>query len=275
MKYKIMNVLNNNVVIIETDNGRQFIFIGSGVGFKEKKGNAFSALDRVDQSFEIKDSINQKNFTEMVTKENPSIVAFTEEKIGQIQHAILDELNESIHITLPDHLAFALERSKNGMGFHNPYNYSISLMYKEEYDLAKMVVSEFNEQFDANLNDDEIGIVAMHIHAAKKHVSLSEQRRKASLCSELIDDIMKVFPIDGSNDTLNYQRLLTHVSFAIERIRNNESADNEILDLIKEKYSNEFCILKKITDEFARKNELQISDSEVSYLVLYIKRLMN
>ena len=60
----------------------------------------------------------------------------TDELVETIRQRLKYPLNESLLITLADHISFAIQRSEEGIRFSNPLMTSIREFYPEEYHLG-------------------------------------------------------------------------------------------------------------------------------------------
>lgn len=273
MRYRIRSVLNNNVIMVDGFMGKECVLIGSGIGFGKKAGGFFDGVDKVQKRYALVDKGNQQRFSELLKRADPELVAVVEEEIYYIETHTSYVLNENIHVTLLDHMAFAIDRSRRGMDFHYSLSRDIAVCYPEEYELARHIVSAVNERLDARLVEDEIGIVALHVHAAIKNEHVSESRKRMTLCRETLKQIYKEFSLCVSEESLAHQRLLLHVRYAYERIFRGSSIDNVLLSEIRERYPGEFTVLKRILTRVGESYELTIPDAEVGYLVLHLLRI--
>lgn len=79
----------------------------------------------------------------------------------------------------------------------------------------------------------------------------------------------------GEN-SVNYQRLLTHLRFAINRVEEGEpfhSMDPDMLQLLREKFAVSFQTAQKIADYLEEEYKIHFPLSEVGYISLHIQRL--
>ena len=79
----------------------------------------------------------------MIEKVDNDFFVVCEEAIYEISEKINQELNESIHIGLIDHLYFAIKRLKNNEEIENPFLVEIETLYSKEYMLADMVAKRW------------------------------------------------------------------------------------------------------------------------------------
>lgn len=124
------------MVLVE-DNGVEKILLSKGIGFNRKLGDIISEDIRVDKIFSIEDEQNQQNLKEVYSRVDGEFVAICEEAIAEICEELGEELNESIHIGLIDHLALAIKRLKKNEVINNLFVVEIETLYNIEFEMAK------------------------------------------------------------------------------------------------------------------------------------------
>ena len=274
MMYLIKKKLNNNVVLVGDNKGNDLILVGNGIGFDAVVKGVFCRFERVTQTFVLSKENIKEGFREIVETSDPELVAFLEEVIDDIQHNLNTKLNENIHVTLIDHVVFAIERQEMGMDFHNPMNADISFIYKKEYEQAKLLVDRLEQKFGVKLIDDEVGILAIHIHAASHNESINSSREKIELIQKTISALYEEFNIEMNTSSLYHQRLLVHVRYAFERIFSNQPIEIEIIHIIRANYDSEFRRIEKAMKEVTKEFGIEVPSSEIGYLVLHSLRIM-
>lgn len=275
MSYIIRKKVNNNVVLVEDPAGNQEILIGNGIGFDAKINCEFTQRQRVKQTFVLKDQINKEKFKSVLENIDAEKVAFLEEQIGWIQEELNTPLNESIHVTFIDHIAFAITRYENNMDFRNPLDFDISLIYREEYCLAEELLKKLNQKFNMELSHDEAGFLAIHIHAARKDENINKSESRVKLIQDIIQIIYDSFDAQIDKSKLVYQRLLLHIRYAIERIVLNKPLKSDLEDVIRQNYQKEYSIVEKAMNCITQKYGIAIPESEICYLVLHSLRVID
>lgn len=274
MKYFTSKKLNNNVVLVKDETGTEFIFTGNGIGFNAQCNQEFKNLEKVVKRFTLIHEKNQRNFNQMLFEVDNRLIAIIEEEITFFEKELEVDLNENIHITLTDHIAFAIKRHEEKLDFLNPANNDIRFLYSAEYELANHLVQHINQEFKVDLPQDEIGIVAMHIHAAVSNEKIEYSRLRQELIEKIVTAVYKEFKIEKS-DSLNYQRFLIHVRYTVERILTKKTIENDLQSYIRLKYKNIYQRMKKIMQQIAIEYNVEISSSEICYLVIHLTRLMH
>ena len=128
---KIIKVINNNTVCAADNKGREQIISGKGIGFGKKYGDSIEpAPDH--KIYIITDSALRKKLIDSLSEIPFDVIKLTDELVKHITEELACKLNESLLITLSDHIAFAIERKKQGIEFTNPLMESISDCFPDE-----------------------------------------------------------------------------------------------------------------------------------------------
>ena len=106
---------------------------------------------------------------------------------------------------------------------------------------------------------------------------------------KMIDDIVAM--LDGSikkgdghinlkvdEKSLNYERLLTHVKFLLQRVYRNEMLKDEdllIIQTIKRQCEKEFDCCRKISSSIKEATGRELTEAEMVYMAIHIRRLLN
>lgn len=163
--YLLKKVINNNVVLAsETDTGDQVILMSKGIGFGRKIGTRF-----------VPGHDNQvyKLWSDHTKIQN---ISYDEEKLNGIIRDLCRSVSRQFHIpaeklyqTLLDHIVFAIDRMRFGLDLEYPFFGEVSILYAQEYELARHTVHRIHEELKVMLNDSEAGYIAIHIYSEREH----------------------------------------------------------------------------------------------------------
>ena len=221
MALKLRKRLNNNAVVAVDEKYQEYVVFGNGIAFAVEKNQIIpeEMIERV--FFQKEKTLFQKLIEEMPQK----YFDLSCEIIEYIQGNLKVRLSNSIYLTLMDHISFIKERAEKGMLPRNSMKWEISRYYQDEYRLSKKVVELLEDEFDIRLNDDEAASIALHIVNAEVDGQSVHQGMEMI---HLVDDILQIicFQTRTSQDEedLNYQRLVTHVKFFVQRLFKREQA---------------------------------------------------
>lgn len=267
----VTKVFNNNIILVNSEDHEKILF-AKGIGFGKKPGYVIPKGIKVDKIFTIADSDNIENLNTMIEKVDNDFFVVCEEAIYEISEKINQELNESIHIGLIDHLFFAIKRLKNNEEIENPFLVEIETLYSKEYMLADMVAKKVGAYCNVDIPDGEIAFIALHIHSAINNGKISNTLKNSYLGSTIVEHVEDRLNIEIDRKSLDYARFLTHIKFAIQRIMENIHINNELTKIIKSSYKESFSIAEEVAEIIEGELGIKVMEDEVTFLTIHIER---
>ncbi|MFQ8923454.1 MAG: PRD domain-containing protein [Clostridium paraputrificum] len=267
----VTKVFNNNIILVNSEDHEKILF-AKGIGFGKKPGYVIPKGIKVDKIFIIADSDNIENLNTMIEKVDNDFFVVCEEAIYEISEKINQELNESIHIGLIDHLYFAVKRLKNNEEIENPFLVEIETLYSKEYMLADMVAKKVGAYCNVDIPDGEIAFIALHIHSAINNGKISNTLKNSYLGSTIVEHVEDRLNIEIDRKSLDYARFLTHIKFAIQRIMENIHIDNELTKIIKSSYKESFSVAEEVAKIIEDELGIKVMEDEVTFLTIHIER---
>ncbi|MBS4216652.1 glucose PTS transporter transcription antiterminator GlcT [Neobacillus rhizophilus] len=275
-KLQINKALNNNVLIAEHPAYKEVVIIGKGIGFNRKQGD-FIDTEKVEKLFVLKNGKEQENYIKLLPFIDQNVHEVIISAIGLIKQRTRSELNEHIHVALTDHLMFALTRVSQGMEMSNPFLVETKALYRHEYEVAKEVVELIKDRTGIELPVGEIGFIALHIHSAITNKNLSEVNQHSQLISRLVDMVEEQLLVEIDKESIDYMRLVRHLRFTIERVRNGEKVEEpeKIASLLKNEYPVCYNLAWKLIKVMQQALKMKVFDAEAVYLTMHLQRLQN
>ncbi|TWE04953.1 BglG family transcriptional antiterminator [Neobacillus bataviensis] len=274
---KIAKVINNNVISVIDSHNKELVIMGRGIAFQKRPGDLVDEskiektfkLDNKDVSEKFKTLLYDVPMEYMDVSER--IISYAKEKLGK-------KLNDSIYVSLTDHITFAIERSQKGLIISNPLLWEIKRIYADEYAIGLKAITKIQEMLGITLPQDEAGFIAMHIVNAE----LNEEMPNVVNMTRLIQDILNIvkyhFKIELDEESLNYFRFLTHLKFFAQRLYTDSPYNNEddfLYEMVKEKQKEAFACVEKIRDFIKKTHNHQLTKEEMAYLTIHIERVVN
>ncbi|MCC9022752.1 PRD domain-containing protein [Bacillus nakamurai] len=270
---RIDKVLNNNAALIKED-GREKIVMGPGIAFQKRKNDVIQK-HKIEKIFVVHDE-NEK-FKQVLETLPEEHIEAAEDIISHAEGELAAPLSDHIHIALADHLSFAIERIQNGLQVHNRLLHEIKALYKKEYEIGLWAVDHVKKTLGVFLPDDEAGYIALHIHTAKADAkSMYSAMKHTTMIKEMIERIEAFFEQKVDEDSISYQRLVTHLRYAVSRLDSNEalhSMDEEMLYFIQKKYPFAYRCALELAAFLKNEYELELPESEAGYITLHVQRL--
>ena len=267
----IIKALNNNMVLIK-EQGVEKILLAKGIGFNKKFGDILEDNLEVDKVFSIEDKKNQENLKEVYNRVDGEFVAICEEALAEISEELGEELNETIHIGLIDHLAIAMKRLKNKEQINNPFIVEIETLYSVEFEMAKKIVNKLQDKYEIDFPEGEIGFITLHIHSARNGKMLSNSIKYSYLSNKIIIYIEEKFNSKIDKRSLDYARFLSHVRFTIERVLTDTVLKNDLTEIIKKSYPVSYEIAEGASKIIEETLDKKVCDDEVAYIAMHVER---
>lgn len=267
----VIKALNNNMVLIK-EQGVEKILLAKGIGFNKKFGDILEDNLEVDKVFSIEDKKNQENLKEVYNRVDGEFVAICEEALAEISEELGEDLNETIHIGLIDHLAIAMKRLKNKEQINNPFIVEIETLYSVEFEMAKKIVNKLQDKYEIDFPEGEIGFITLHIHSARNGKMLSNSIKYSYLSNKIIIYIEEKFNSKIDKRSLDYARFLSHVRFTIERVLTDTVLKNDLTEIIKKSYPVSYEIAEGASKIIEETLDKKVCDDEVAYIAMHVER---
>ncbi|MGF3105448.1 PRD domain-containing protein [Rossellomorea sp. DUT-2] len=272
---RIFRILNNNAVVV-VDGPEEKIVMGSGIAF-QKKRNDIIPKNKIEKIFVLHEQSSEK-FQQLLATLPEEHIEIAENIISYAEGHLNSPLSDHIHIALTDHLSFAFERLQQGFPIQNKLLNEIKLLYKKEYEVGVWAKEEIRQKLGIEIPDDEAAHIALHIHTAKMDApSMSESLKHATILRDFVEQVESILSIEVEESSINYQRLITHLRFALNRIEQGDQfdpIDEDMLELIQMKYQRAYECSKEITKYLQEEYSINFPPSEVAYIALHIERLL-
>ncbi|WP_435309506.1 PRD domain-containing protein [Sebaldella termitidis] len=273
MNFEIIKVFSNNVVLCEDKRkNTEIIAVGCGIGFKAKAGT-FISDSAIEKLYGELSEEDKKYLSDIMSNTDSEILDIVEDALKIIDKELKEKLSIYFHLTMLSHLSFAIERSKYGTIIRNPFLEELRVLYPQEYRIAEKFIAEVNKHLEYKLEIDEVGFITMHIHAALRGVKVSETSEQLTLTYELVKVIEIELGHKIDRESYDFIRLLTHLKFAVNRVKNNIKIENILLPEIKKKLKLYYKISQKVA-KFAEKNyNILFNEDEVGYITIHLAKI--
>ncbi|WP_106589053.1 PRD domain-containing protein [Salsuginibacillus halophilus] len=272
---RIFKVLNNNAVVVK-EFGQEKIVMGPGIAFQKSKHDIVPE-SKVEKIFLLQDE--NERFQQLLSTLPEDRIDFAEKVISYAEGELAAPLDDHLHIALADHISFALDRLEAGYPIKNRLLSQIKVLYPEEFQIGLWAAKEMTNDFEVNVPEDEAAHIALHIHTAKTDSrSMEDTLHHAEQVDEMIRLIEGWTKVKVQQDDISHQRLLTHLNFALNRLRQGEALhgmDPDMLELIQTKYQTAFQCASEVADFMASSYQLSFPEEEKGYIALHIQRIID
>lgn len=275
--YEVLKIVNNNIVCSTDESGQEIILRGLGIGFKKRVGDIIEK-DQIEKIYKI-DNIKTRNKLEALLADIPiDYVKTSTEIIEYAKSKLKRKLNENIYLTLTDHISFAIERMKKNQCYKNALLMEIKRFYPDEYAIGVDALGIIQEKLSVKLPIDEAGFIALHIVNAELGTRMSDMMHITELIHEVLDIIRGFYKIELNEDSLYYDRLVTHLKFFGQRLFNNAESRKEdkiFQDMVKNQYPKDYACANCIREYIQENYHKQIGEEEMVFLTVHLRRIAN
>ena len=279
VKMRIKKIINNNILCAVDDKGNELIVTGRGIGFQRHRGETIDTA-LIERTYRMEEKTGQRKLRELVEKIPIEHLSLTEELIKHITSQIPQKLNESLLITMADHISFAILRKAQGVEFSNPLKGSIMCYYPTEYHLGQYCLGVIREQLGVILHEDEAAFLALHIVNAELNTNMSEMYDITKLIEGTISVVEYFYKKEFDRESLDFNRFVVHLRYFAQRLfqgKMMEDAQGErdevfrqlIMKNCKEHYKCAQCVADYIKNTYQK----NLSDEELIYLTIHLKRI--
>lgn len=271
----IEKVINNNIISAYEKSGAEVIVMGRGIGFKKKQGEIVPA-DQISKIFRIKSRTLTEQFKELLANMPLERVRISDEIISHAKDHLKLKLNQSIYVTLTDHINFAIERVSQGIEPQNALLWEIKRFYPQEFQLGIYALELIQDRLDILLPEDEAGFIALHFVNAEYGTDIRDAVKFPNQMQAIVDIVERDLGILLDESSLHYERFMTHIKFLIQRIYRKEllsSEDRELSLLMQRKYPREYQCSVKVAEYIMQATGSRLSEEEIMYLSVHIRRV--
>lgn len=275
----IKRILTNNAVVIDDENQQEKIVCGKGIAFKKRPGMEIDEMS-INQTFILEGGGEYSRFEQLLKDVPLEYLELSSEIINMAKLEFAKKFKDNVIITLSDHLYVAIKRCREGMTISNPLLWDIKNFYEIEYDIGLRALELIKNKFHIQLPNDEAGFIALHI----VNVELDEDNmdhifQVTKVIQEITTIVKYHFHAEFDTSNVYYYRFITHLKFFALRLLKdnqfNEDEENELLDVVKDKYCTSYECVLKIKDFLEKKYNYTLQEDEIVYLTIHVHRVVH
>ncbi len=271
---QIKKIFNNNVVLSEINN-KEVVVMGKGIAFGKRNGN-FLEKEKIEKVFQLQNSNNTERFKELLKDVPMSLVSLSSDIIEYAKNILDTDFNEYIYITLTDHLNFAINRAKENISYVNALKWDIKKYYPKEYGVGMKALNLIKEELDVDFTEDEAVNIALHFINASDKIQLNETIQVIKMTEDILNIIKYSYNQSLDEETLSYERFMTHLKFFFQRLMKNVQVvgeDDFIFNEVKNKYSKAYECTKRVEKYLLENFKRELTKEEKAYLTIHIQRI--
>ena len=274
---RVKKVINNNILCVVDDRGSEMIVTGKGLGFQRKTG------ERVDpalfeKTYHMEGKAEQRKLRELCEQIPLEHLKLTEDLIEYIKGQISAPLNESLLITLADHISFAIKRKEEGVEFTNPLQGAIMSYYPTEYHLGQHCLQVIQENMRVELNPSEAAFIALHIVNSELNTSMSVMYDITKLIEGTLEVVEYFYQKTFDRESLDFNRFVVHLRYFAQRLfqaapQQTDEYDADFQEMIIRSCKQHYKCARLVGEYIRNAYQKEVSDAELIYLIIHLKRI--
>ena len=271
--YRVSKVLNNNgVIAIDMDENKEYVILGKGVGFGKKVSQRFDKPEGC-TTYRLEQETERGSAKELVKGIEPEYLEIADAILTESQKVFGDSIDRGILFPLADHISFAVARIRRNEQISNPLTEDIKVLFYSEFKVAETLKTILRERLQIEIDDHEVGYVALHIHSAIGDEKVSVAMQAARAVRECIDMIEKATgkPIDVLS--LSYNRLMNHMKYMVARASTGEKLNLDMNEYMLDQYPQAYKVATDICKNLEGCIGHNLDETETGYLAMHIQRV--
>jgi beta-glucoside operon transcriptional antiterminator len=273
----VKKILNNNVITSLSESGQEIIIMGNGIGWKQKAGEPVDE-SKIEKIFRMDTATSTVRLKQLFLEVEVESIRISSEIVDYAKSYLGMELKKNIYITLTDHIDFAIERCKNGINFKTALYWEIRKIYPKEYQVGLYALKLIKEELKIELPEEEAASIALHLVNAEKDHTMASTEATIDIVSTSLNIVRLLLGKEFKEDSLDYQRFVTHLLFFAQRVIERKTLKNGedfLYDTMKTGYPKAFQCAEKIVKYVERQYGLSIGAEEVTFLSVHIVRIVS
>ena len=250
---KIAKIFNNNTVATISQDKTEMIVTGPGIGFHKAVGDQIDER-KIEKRYLIENT-QRTRFYQMLENIPVEYFEFSEIIFKKASKEFKGGLNNQMVLLLTDHIAFAIEREKQGIHLPNLLLPEIKTLYHKEYQIGVWALKYIALKTGVHLPLDEAGFIAMHI------INSRSQDHKNSA-----EEILTF-----SKQILHIIEVTMHIDWKHIKQDFNDKMYRMMLEMNPEMKS---C-LERIKSFVKHNYDYELGRQELFYIMVHILKILN
>ncbi len=273
----VAKTINNNIVSCLDDAGHELIMMGRGLGFQCKPGTPIRQ-ELVEKVFHLEDPQEVDRFKALVRNLPPEYLQLCTQIIDYASEVLNVRLQESVYLTLTDHVCFAIQRQQQGISFHNVLEHEVRIFYPQEYAIGRHALALIRDELGVALPEDEAASIALHLVNAEWDGCLQDTLRSTQTLHDILDLLSKHPKLHLQPDDPYYDELVVLLKFLMQRCFADMDVpvpDKTFIQMVQQNCTLSYEIAQTIIRQLEKLCGHSISDEETAYLAIHIRRVIH
>lgn len=250
--------------------------MGRDLGFQKKAGQDLDS-SLIEKKFVLENQELSQLYADLSEAELNVVMTV----ISKGEQDLAQTFDQSLYLALADHLHYAISRIKEGLPLTNPLAWEIAKFCPKEYQLGLYTIALLEQELGLDFQGEqnrqgEAASVALHFINAQKDGRFGQENQQVN---RLVIDILEIIRLHfgrlADEESLNYHRLVTHITYFAQRVINGlvqGSNDAFLYQQVEANYPAAFACTQKIKTYIEQTYDFVMSQDEQVYLTIHIQR---
>ncbi|MBS4177733.1 BglG family transcription antiterminator LicT [Lederbergia citrea] len=273
---EIKKIFNNNVALTEDSHQTEMVVMGRGLAFQKKIGDQIDQ-DKIEKIFITPSKTFADKLSDLLDEIPYEVMALSKDIIDMASRELQTELNDSLYLSLSDHIHFAITRTKNGLPIKNPLMWEVQKFYKAEYLVALKALEMIKVKTGISMAEDEAASIALHFFNARQDsAGLEETVAMTNIVHDVTNIVKYHYGFDFNEESMNYSRFITHLRYFAYRMLRGELNDDDndaLYEQVKMQYAQAYECTKKVQAYLKKQYQMEMTKDELAYFMIHIHRV--
>ena len=232
---------------------------------------------KVEKVFRLNSAGENQKLVDIIQDIPLEHIKVADQIIEYAKNMLGEKLKETIYLSLIDHIDGAIERYENQIQFANPLLWEIKQYYPSEFKVGVQSLNILKKMLGIELPVDEAAFIALHFITAEYDTKMDVTFDIPRLIDDIIAIVESEFSIKINKESIHYERFITHLKFFAARVLQAKQMpdDDDFLfrNMIRDQYKESYACAQKIRQHLGECYGVEISEEEVVYLTVHIKRV--
>lgn len=266
---RIIKILNNSALLV-SDSKQSFILLGKGVAFNRKPDEILATGFLFEQRFGLLRS--SRSFEQLISQHNPEIIDLV---FKTVQEFMFDEnqITPEALVAFCDHIATMYVRVIKHESIENPFLMETKTLYPESFKSAQALIEQVNMKYCVEIPEAEIGFITLHL----QKISSKDKSINVNVMNNIIFTVTNLlsekYAYTLDKESIKFAQFITHIKFVVLRLVRNESPNNEMTEIILNKYSQFKPLAREIVQIIEDETMSALNVDELAYLMMHVSRL--
>lgn len=272
---QVLKKINNNAAICRDNRGQELIAFGRGIGYP-RTPYELTDLRCIQRTFYDVSA----DYLGMIESIPGDVLEFAAEVVDKACGLLPYGISSNLLLTLADHIAFAIKRSRQGIYIKMPLTYDLEQMYPQEIRMGRQVLEQVKTRFNALLPTDEASGIAMAFINARIYAADDVDVRRGADDRDILEHFTAIIEeemgVTIDRDTFNYTRYATHVRYLLDRLRSGEGIDSVNADIyadLRREFTAAAACVDRLVNWLEQVYGFRVTGEEQLYLLLHVNRV--